>query len=173
MRQYSAWALNVLCSQEDFSFSTAQLWSACTSTWLHSKGAHLEPILCCSFIPMMLFSCSNCCDNLAGAGGNFWFNTASGGMSLYLQRCHKHLQYSTEQMLQWKNVHYLYLPNAHGRPYWAALIQESSTLIREMWLINYKSSSPGGIHINLSIGFHLEWISDLCSGFPLQTSFII
>lgn len=48
---------------------------------------------------------------------------------------------NTVRMLQWgeykkKKVHYLYLPNTHGCPYWAAVIQESSTLIRIMWLIN-------------------------------------
>lgn len=33
---------------------------------------------------------------------------------------------------------------------------------------------PEGIHINLSIGFHLEGISDLCRGFPpFRHSFII
>lgn len=126
-----------LCSCEEVSFFRKALIIMHLHLPPLKKRVHLDPILCCSVIPMMLFSCSNRCDNLAGAGWNFWFNTASGGLSLYIQRCYKHLQYCPEQMLQWKTCSlYLYLLNAHGCPYWAALIQESSTLIRVMWLIN-------------------------------------
>lgn len=88
---------------------------------------------------LFFFSCSKHCDNLAGAERNLWFNTASGGQSLYTHGYRAPaVQSRADAAVKKKKgkVHYLYLLNTHGCPYWAAVIQESSTLIRIMWLIN-------------------------------------
>lgn len=105
-------------------------------------------------------------------------------------RCKDHLQYSFEQMPHWadggvgvgththtkkKKFLYPYLLNAPGCPVLCScntgeFNSYPDNVVNQLRVL----VPPEGIHINLSIGFHLEGISDLCRGFPpFRHSFII
>lgn len=98
---------------------------------------HLHPSLCCAAArpPCAVYHAT--VTSWLEAGGNFWFNSASGGLvRVYPQTPSTCSQVRRGCCRGEKNVRSLYRLNTHRCPYWAAVIQDSSTLIRVMRLIN-------------------------------------